>query len=159
MAKWGLYELTGVFSVSFLYAQTSGKPRTPPRAGRKTWNWYKQASPYYDSRRRTNYAQKGHYFSHVEHWYWIPSADRREDADRQILQPVVTVTQSELWNQRVTVINHISDLSRTNRVDATGDFTSPKVFINCVKNTSFADGNLKHSWWHDSQRTDWVADA
>ena len=64
-----------------------------------------QISPHYDSRRRTNYAQKGLYFSHVEHWYWIPSADRREDADRQIFQPVVTVTQSELRNQRVTVIN------------------------------------------------------
>ena len=105
-----------------------------------------QISPYYDSRRRTNYAQKGLYFSHVEHWYWIPSADRREDADRQILQPVVTVTQSELWNQRVTVINHISDLSRTNRVDAVGEFTSPKAFGNCAKNTSFAGENLKHSW-------------
>ena len=67
----------------------------------------------------------GQYLSHVEHWYGIPSADRREDADRQIFQTVVTVTQSELWNQRVTVINHISDLSRTNRVDATGEFTSP----------------------------------
>ena len=84
-----------------------------------------QISPYWDRGRRTNYAQKGLYFSHVEHWYWIPSADRREDADRQRLQPVVTVTQSELWNQRVTVINHISDLSRTNRVDAVGEFTSP----------------------------------
>mgnify|MGYP005913649903 CR=1 FL=1 len=65
------------------------------------------------------------YLSHVEHWYGIPCADRREVADRQIFQPVVTVTQSELWNQGVTVINHISDLSRTNRVDATGEFTSP----------------------------------
>ena len=65
------------------------------------------------------------YLSHVEHWYGIPCAGRREDADRQIFQPVVTVTQSELWNQGVTVINHISDLSRTNRVDATGEFTSP----------------------------------
>ena len=66
--------------------------------------------------------------------HWITSSLSRscqvrcqidEDADRQILQPVVTVTQSELWNQRVTVINHISDLSRTNRVDAVGEFTSP----------------------------------
>lgn len=59
-----------------------------------------QISPYYDSRHRTNYAQKGLYFSHVEHWYWIPSADRREDADRQRLQPVVTVTPSEHWNRK-----------------------------------------------------------
>ena len=86
------------------------------------------------------------YLSHVEHWYGIPSADRREDADRQIFQPVVTVTQSELWNQRVTVINHISDLSRTNRVDAPGEFTSPKAFINCAINVCFAGENLKHSW-------------
>ena len=48
----------------------------------------------------TNYAQKGLYFSHVEHWYGIPSADRREDADRQRLQPVVTVTPSEHWNRK-----------------------------------------------------------
>ena len=118
----------------------------PPMQSQHIRSVKEQISPYYDSRRRTNYAQKGLYFSHVEHWYWIPSADRREDADRQILQPVVTVTQSELWNQRVTVINHISDLSRTNRVDAVGEFTSPKAFGNCAKNTSFAGENLKHSW-------------
>ena len=93
------------------------------------------------------------YLSHVEHLYWIPSADRREDADRQIFQPVVTVTQSELWNQRVTVINHISDLSRTNRVDAVGEFTSPWAFINCAINVCFAGENLKHSWWHDKPQS------
>lgn len=77
-----------------------GNPEPRPAQEEKHGFEMEQASPYYGSRSRTNYAQKGHYFSHVEHWYWIPSADRREDADRQILQPVMTVTPSEHWNRK-----------------------------------------------------------
>ena len=58
-----------------------------------------------DREHRTNYAQKDKYFSHVEHWYGIPSADRCEDADRQIFPTAVFVTPSGLWNQRVTGIH------------------------------------------------------